>query len=303
MNAPPNFPRPSHPRGTFTATPSTTTRPGAAEEFLEQTPWANPQHSSHEQYLQQLQQIRMNEQQHGADYIYATPAAQQRVVDLHAPNGSASTIPDHPSAPNSSAANTPYVVEQDRTGHPHHNNNRALTTASESPFTRQPKTDEAERMSGFRSQTSSPLEVRKPSNPRRPQSRTISGQRSPVHPQHPHNPLSEEVGPYQTSSATRDGNQNNINTNSKHSNNITNNIQSSPPSSARLGLFGAPPQSRREPSPQLPTPSAAPNPELLGSSTSTAATASRQRSAPLNSMHQAAGITAGGSGRSRMGAR
>ncbi|OJD09636.1 hypothetical protein ACJ73_10174 [Blastomyces percursus] len=246
----------------------------------------------------------MNEQQRGADYIYTTPAAQQRVVDLHAPNGSsASTILNHPSAPNSLFANTPHVVEQDRSRHPHHHNIRALTTASESPFTSQPKTDEAERMSGFRSQTSSPLEVRKPSNPRRPQSRTISGQRSPVHPQHLHNPPSEEAGPYQTSNATRDVNHSNISTNSKHSNNITNNTQSSPPTSARLGLFVAPSQPRREPSPQLPTPSPAPNAELLGSSTSAAATASRQRSAPLNPIHQAAGITAGGSGRSRMGAR
>ncbi|KKZ67318.1 hypothetical protein EMCG_07002 [[Emmonsia] crescens] len=297
MNAPPSFPRPSRPRSTFTTTPSTTARPGAAEEFLEQTPWANAQHSSHEQYLQQLQQTRLNEQQHRADNVYATPAAQQRIVDLHGPNGSASTIPDHPSAPNSSAANTPQVAEQDQSRQSHHNNSRISITANDSPFTRHPETDEAERISGFRSQTSSPLNVRKPSNPRRPQSRTISGQRSPVHPQHHPNPSSEGVGPHTGTTATNNNNTNNHN-------NITNNPQSSPPTSARLGLFGAPlPPPRREPSPQLlPTP--APNPELLGSSSSSsAATVGRQRSTPLNSMHQAAGITAGGSGRSRMGAR
>ncbi|KAG5300945.1 transcriptional regulatory protein DEP1 [Histoplasma ohiense] len=300
INAPHSFPRPSLPRSTFTTTPSTTARPGAAEEFLEHTPWANPQHSSHEQYLQQLQQIRMNEEQHRAENVYATPAAQQRVVDLHAPNGSASTIPDHASAPNSSATKTPQDVEQDRIRQPHHNNNRALIAANESPFAHHPKPDEAERISGFRSQSSSPLDLRKPNNPRRPQSRTISDQRSPSHAQH-HRNTPSEVGLHQSSSATRDNNYNN-NTHINSNNNTSNNLQSSPPTSARLGLFGAPPPSRRDPSPQPPTSASGPNPELLSSSSS-GATAARQRSTPLNSMHQAAGITAGGSGRSRMGAR
>lgn len=301
INAPHSFPRPSLPRSTFTTTPSTTARLGAAEEFLEHTPWANPQHSSHEQYLQQLQQIRMNEEQHRVENVYATPAAQQRVVDLHAPNGSASTIPDHASAPNSSATKTPQDVEQDRIRQPHHTNNRALIAANESPFAHRPKPDEAERISGFRSQSSSPLDLRKPNNPRRPQSRTISDQRSPSHAQH-HRNTPSEVGLHQSSSATRDNNYNNNNTHTNSNNNTSNNLQSSPPTSARLGLFGAPTPSQRDPSPQPPTSVSGPNPELLSSSSS-GATAARQRSTPLNSMHQAAGITAGGSGRSRMGAR
>ncbi|PGH09621.1 hypothetical protein AJ79_05677 [Helicocarpus griseus UAMH5409] len=271
MNAP-SFPRPSLPRSTFTATPSTMPRPGAAEEFLEHTPWANPQHSSHEQYLQQLHQARLNEQQR-TESLYATPAAQQRIVDLNGPNGSASTIPEHPSAPNSSAANTPQVAEQDPNTQLH---KRISNASNDSPFqfNRHPEADEPERNSGYRSLTSSPLDVRKPSNPRRPQSRNISGPRSPAHP--------SSEGVVQPSSTARD----NLNT-------TNNNPQSSPPASSRLGLFGAPP--RREPSPQLPTSSQ----ELLGPSSA----AARQRSTPLNSMHQAAGITAGGSGRSRMGAR
>ncbi|OJD18622.1 hypothetical protein AJ78_01393 [Emergomyces pasteurianus Ep9510] len=301
MNAPPSFRRPSHPRSTLTVTPSTTIRPGAAEEFLEQTPWANPQHSSHEQYLQQLQQARLNEQQHRAENVYATPAAQQRIIDLNGPNGSASTIPDHPSTHNSSTGNTPQVAEQDRPRQSHPNNSKMSIASNESPFNRHPEPDEAGRMSGFRSQTSSPLDVRKLSNPRRPQSRVISGQRSPVHSQHLHNPPSSDaVGPHQNSSATRDNNNNTHTT-------ITNNPQSSPSTSARLGLFGAPTPSRRESSPQVPSSAPAPNPELLGSSSSSAAAAAtatrQQRSTPLNSMHQTAGITAGGSGRSRVGAR
>ncbi|KAK2749741.1 hypothetical protein FQN55_002977 [Onygenales sp. PD_40] len=249
----PTFSQPLFPRSALAS--SSLLRPAAAEEFLEQTPWANPQHSTHEQYLQQLQQSRLAEQQR-TENPFSTPAAQQRIVDLSAPNGSASTIPEHPSAPNSSAANTPQVPDQDRALQ----SQRLHTTATDSPYSRHPEADEADRNSGYHSLASSPLDVRKPSNARRPQARNTPGRRSPA-------PPSSE-GP-----ATRD------------------NPQSPPTSSARLGRFGAPP--RREPSPQLP-PS---NPDLLSSSSA------RQRSTPLSSMHQAAGITAGGSGRSRMGAR
>ncbi|ODH52525.1 hypothetical protein GX48_01305 [Paracoccidioides brasiliensis] len=277
-----SFPRPSRPRSTFTATPSAQPpRPGAAAEFLEQTPWANPQHSSHEQYLQQLQRARLNEQ-HRAENPYTTPVAQQRIVDLNMPNGSASTIPDHPSAPNSSAANTPQFPEQDRN---RPQNNRRYVAANESPFGRPPEADDAEQNKGLRSLTSSPLDVRKSSNPCQPQSRNVSGQRSPIH------HTSSTEGPLPPNSITRD-----ITTANNHTNNNTSKDAHSPaPAPARLGLSGPP--SRGEPSPQLPTA----NQELLGSSSAAAA---RQRTSPLNSLHQtAAGIMAGGSGRSRMGAR
>lgn len=113
----------------------------AEEAFLEQTPWANPQHPVHQhQHLSHRPQNRVMDNSRAP--AFATPAGQMRMVDVSAPNGSASTI-----AENSSANNTPYGAEQDN----------AATTAGGA----YPEYD-ADRRSGFRSLSSSPLDVRKP---------------------------------------------------------------------------------------------------------------------------------------------
>lgn len=115
-------------------------RTAAEEAFLEQTPWANPQHPVHQQQMPQRPSNRTFEPPRAPPFT--TPAAQKRVVDIHAPNGSASTI-----AETSSANNTPYGAEQDPQSHGHH------------PFGN-PDYD-ADRLSGYRSLSSSPLDVRK----------------------------------------------------------------------------------------------------------------------------------------------
>lgn len=143
-----SVPRHSHssaipPRGAVSAMSSNIFRTAAEEAFLEQTPWANPQHPIH----QQQPQHQYSQQHRPPPSSFATPAAQKRVVDINAPNGSASTIPENMSAANSSANNTPYGTEQE------------LRHPTQGPF-RNPDYD-TERKSGFRSQSSSPLDVRK----------------------------------------------------------------------------------------------------------------------------------------------
>ncbi|PYI25185.1 hypothetical protein BP00DRAFT_491088 [Aspergillus indologenus CBS 114.80] len=132
--------QPTLPRGTMPAMSSSVFRTPAEEAFLEQTPWANPQHPVHQhQQFSQRPQNRIYENPRAP--AYTTPAAQKRVVDIHAPNGSASTI-----AENSSANNTPFDQEQAPPNLGHFVN---------------PDYD-ADRRSGFRSLSSSPLDVRKP---------------------------------------------------------------------------------------------------------------------------------------------
>ncbi|KAJ6145265.1 hypothetical protein N7470_009160 [Penicillium chermesinum] len=154
------------PRGAMSSMSSNMFRTDAEEAFLEQTPWANPQHPIHQQqpqhqYSQQHRpQARAHESQQAP---FTTPAAQKRVVDVNAPNGSASTIPENMSAANSSANNTPYGTEQEPRSH------------HQGPF-RNPEFD-VEHKPAFRSQSSSPLDVRKPiPNP----SRNVE-RRSPNH--------------------------------------------------------------------------------------------------------------------------
>lgn len=150
--------------------------PTAAEEaFLEQTPWANPQHPIHQQQVQHQYSQHHRPQgrafEHSQASSYATPAAQKRVVDINAPNGSASTIPENVSAANSSANNTPYGTEQE-SRHQHHGTFR------------NPDYD-LERKSGFRSQSSSPLDVRKS----HPHSSQALERRSPVPDSSSRNPI------------------------------------------------------------------------------------------------------------------
>lgn len=150
-------------------------RTAAEEAFLEQTPWANPQHPIHQQQAQQHQYSQQHRPQ-GRPFeppqpsSFATPAAQKRVVDVNAPNGSASTIPENVSAANSSANNTPYGTEQE----PRH--------PVQGPF-RNPEYD-AEHKSGLRSQSSSPLDVRKS----HPQPKHTMERRSPA-PDTSHHPI------------------------------------------------------------------------------------------------------------------
>lgn len=85
-------------------------RPGAEEHFLEQNAWANPQHPAHHQQ-------RIHRQVSGlsrAATPSSTPAGQRRVVDLTEPQGSASTIAEPQSGPNSSMAPTPATGEAPR---------------------------------------------------------------------------------------------------------------------------------------------------------------------------------------------
>ncbi|KIV89797.1 hypothetical protein PV10_07172 [Exophiala mesophila] len=76
--------------------------PQAEEQFLEQTPWANPQHPIHRLASQRQSS---NRSPFNTD-VFVTPANQQRTTDNLQTQGSASTIPD-PSAQLSSLANTP----------------------------------------------------------------------------------------------------------------------------------------------------------------------------------------------------
>lgn len=109
----------------------------AEETFQEPSTWANPQY--HQAPRQNLTSNPMS---------FATPAAQKHAVDIHAPNGSASTIADNASAANSSTANTPYGTEQEQ---------RLQRPGQFSSV----DYDALDRKSGFRSQSSSPLDMRK----------------------------------------------------------------------------------------------------------------------------------------------
>ncbi|KAL4784241.1 Sds3-like-domain-containing protein [Aspergillus varians] len=129
------------PRAPMSSMSSNVFHTSAEEAFLEQTPWANPQHPIHQhQHPSHRAQNRIIDNSRAP--AFTTPAGQMRMVDVSAPNGSASTI-----AENSSANNTPYGAEQD---------NAATTTAGLYPDY------DADRRAAFRSLSSSPLDVRKP---------------------------------------------------------------------------------------------------------------------------------------------
>jgi hypothetical protein len=71
----------------------------AEEQFIERTPWANPQHPVH----QQAHYTGPPGPPRAASQSYQTPAGQRRMVDLQAPNGSASTIEANSNPPSSAA--------------------------------------------------------------------------------------------------------------------------------------------------------------------------------------------------------
>ncbi|KAH7123736.1 Sds3-like-domain-containing protein [Dendryphion nanum] len=73
----------------------------AEEQFIERTPWANPHHPMHQQshyHTASAGPSRTNGQN------YQTPAGQRRMVDIHAPSGSASTIEINSNPPSSNVA-------------------------------------------------------------------------------------------------------------------------------------------------------------------------------------------------------
>ncbi|KAL4969262.1 uncharacterized protein BDV14DRAFT_101716 [Aspergillus stella-maris] len=138
--APASQPQPSLPRAPMSSMASNVYHTSAEAAFLEQTPWANPQHPAHQnQHLSHRSQNRIMDDSRAP--TFATPAGQMRTVDVSAPNGSASTI-----AETSSANITPYGAEQE------------ATAAVTKPY---PDYD-PERFSRWRSLSSSPTDVRKP---------------------------------------------------------------------------------------------------------------------------------------------
>ncbi|KAL2824502.1 Sds3-like-domain-containing protein [Aspergillus cavernicola] len=138
--APQSHHQPTISRGPVPSISSNVYPTSAEEAFLEQTPWANPQHPIHQhQHMSHRPQNRALDNPRVS--AFTTPAGQLRMVDVSAPNGSASTI-----AENSSANNTPYGAEQEN------------AAPAAGPY---PDYD-ADRRSGFRSLSSSPLDLRKP---------------------------------------------------------------------------------------------------------------------------------------------
>ena len=97
-------PAQAQPRPTLPASSNFARQRSAADErFLEQNPWANPQHPAHSQLQRQRSAVSRPESP------LITPAPQKRVIDLTVLQDSASTIPDGPS---SSTKATPARGEQ-----------------------------------------------------------------------------------------------------------------------------------------------------------------------------------------------
>ncbi|KAF1969168.1 hypothetical protein BU23DRAFT_557859 [Bimuria novae-zelandiae CBS 107.79] len=90
----PSYVRPSYART------STADEAAAEEQFIERTPWANPQHPAHQQSHQQSHYGVAS----GVPRVssYHTPTGQRR---MEAPNGSASTIEAHSNPPSSGIQN------------------------------------------------------------------------------------------------------------------------------------------------------------------------------------------------------
>ena len=157
-------------------------RTAAEEAFLEQTPWANPQHPVHQQQTQQQQRPPNRAFEQPRAPSFTTPAAQKRVVDINAPNGSASTI-----AENSSANNTPYGEQEPQ-------------SVSHNGFGNSDY--DAERQARFRSLSSSPLDMRKPNLPL---NNAFDGRSSdPASRNMAYSPPSARLGLFQSTASKRD---------------------------------------------------------------------------------------------------
>jgi hypothetical protein len=92
---------------TANAFTSSISQPAAEEQFLEQNPWANPQHPVHRHRLQLSRQLS-NQSTSNESIITPAQQQQQRGVDTGAPAGSASTIVESTSGQVSSVINTPH---------------------------------------------------------------------------------------------------------------------------------------------------------------------------------------------------
>jgi len=99
--------KPTQPKLSRSAFSATMSRPAAEEQFLEQNPWANPQHPVHQQQHIGRLSRQVSDQTQIAD-ANITPATQKSSVDINRPSGSASTIPEQFSAQASSTLATPY---------------------------------------------------------------------------------------------------------------------------------------------------------------------------------------------------
>jgi hypothetical protein len=106
-------PRPVQQATVRSGFPATLSRPAAEEQFLEQTPWANPQHPAH-QYLGHANRPA-SVQSRRAHLPVNTPAGPKMQLESNGGAGSASTIPEKSSAPASSALNTPYSADATKT--------------------------------------------------------------------------------------------------------------------------------------------------------------------------------------------
>ena len=104
-------------------------RPGAEKHFLEQNPWANPQHPAHHQQRLHRQVSGLS----GAATRSSTPAGQRRVVDCAEPQGSASTIAEPHSGPNSSVAQTPATGEASKLVQSRRKNEMSESVADSTP--------------------------------------------------------------------------------------------------------------------------------------------------------------------------
>ena len=82
-------------------------RPAAEEQFLEQNPWANPQHPVHLQQQTGRLSRQVSDQTQIADAT-TTPVTQPSLVDINGPADFASNIPEHLSVQASSALATPH---------------------------------------------------------------------------------------------------------------------------------------------------------------------------------------------------
>ena len=97
------------------------------ERFLEQNPWANPQHPAHSH----LQRQRSALSRPVSPLV--TPAPQKRVIDLTGMQGSASTIAETQSGPNSSVVPTPLTGEQGAQESASHNGGGIHSTPIKQP--------------------------------------------------------------------------------------------------------------------------------------------------------------------------
>lgn len=90
-------------------------KPAAEEEFMELHPWANAQHPAHHQTLHPARQTLGIYRPDRPDKPYSplsTPATQNQNADIIFPQGSASTVAEAHSGPNSSTIQNPATREQ-----------------------------------------------------------------------------------------------------------------------------------------------------------------------------------------------